>query len=239
MRIHPSCWISATKILQGYTWENTEFIDNSHLLTLESINVEFSYQFSLKQTDLLCFRTGTASLCQRSTRPSLQGCSDTSENSSCVPKHKVNVSSVSKNRSLWTTCVHAMNSISIPNTNGAEITFLNPFNSATGLTWSEYASIFLHIIQLLLDIKSFWLIRPGRKSKLLFSGSQGFNLLFQCQWVCFLGILRLLHCKNFLFSLSLPEVSGICSLCRLVLTSAAFQKEEPILKIHTWIFICS
>lgn len=45
-------------------------------------------------------------------------------------------------------------------------------------------------------IKSFWLIRPGRKSTLFFSGSQGFHLLFQSQWVCFLGILRLLHCKN-------------------------------------------
>lgn len=48
MRIHPSCWIYATKILQGYTWENAQFIDNSHLLTFQSINVEVGYQFPLK-----------------------------------------------------------------------------------------------------------------------------------------------------------------------------------------------
>lgn len=79
-------------------------------------------------------------------------------------------------------------------------------------------------------IKPSWLIRPVSNSKELFSGSQRFYLLFQCQSVCFPGILRPLVARitcRLTFSFSLASSRTIYSFSRLFLTSDAFQKGSP------------
>lgn len=135
-----------------------------------------------------------------------------------------------------------MDTISLSDINGAEITSPTPSNRATELAQSVNEPSFLRVISYFWYINPSWLIRPVSKSKLLFSGSQGFYLLFQCQPACFPGILMLSHCKNHrktyvfffpcLFQKYLQLVqtgSGICCL----------SKPEPILRIYTQIFICS
>lgn len=54
-----------------------------------------------------------------------------------------------------------------------------------------------------------------------------------------INTLTLAESRVDLFSFFLGSSRSICSLCRLVLTSAAFQKKEPKLRIHTWVFTYS
>lgn len=141
-----------------------------------------------------------------------------SEDGSCIPKCTVNVSSVSKNWSLWRTHVHAINTFSLCDANRAEITFPTPSISATDLIQSVNAPNFLHVIQLFLIHKTLLVHQTCKQIQGAIVRRQGFYLLIQCQSACFLAILSVTLQESqadlcFLFSLSLPEVSTACPDC--------------------------
>ena len=124
-----------------------------------------------------------------------------------------------------------MDNISLSDTNGAEVTFPTPSNSATDLTQSVDAPSFLHVIQLFLIHKTLLAHQACkqiqgvivRKSGILFTLSVSISVLSRDTETVTLQESRADLC--FLFFLASSR--SIYSLSRLFLTSTAFQKRSP------------